>query len=979
MAADPIPLPSRRGRLRDLLAWALLALATLVMLWPLGLSNRVLAGIDALTYFTPYWAYRMAELRGGHLPLWNPYLFLGAPFLANPQAAVLYPFHWPLSWLEPAQALIWSAIVHVWLAAGFAYTLARRSLGQTRPAAWLAGAVFGFGGFTLARVENINQLNTLAWLPASLWLLDEITNATEWRVRIRWGCALAAVLALQTLAGHTQTLFVNGGGMALWAVGREGRRVRDWGLRIGGLGVGLGGGALLSAAQLLPTLELNGLGLRTGGLPYRQAVSFSLRPALLHRTFLPPYAGGLAQAFGSEGYAEFAGWVSVTGMALAGIAAARWWGERHKAQNEKRRLQTANGRLQMADGRLQLINEDLQFSVCDLRFVALLILAATGAFLALGAYNPLYYVLWRFAPGFDLFRAPARWLALYAMGMAGLAGLGLDGLINFVLRGAALSARRRAMASRLVYLSPCLLVLAELWLGARALPFTQATAPAALSLRNAPAALLAATTDQPAAGRDRFLSLSDIRYDPGDLAELRALQADRLDPEAIERLVRGAKQMEVLAPNLPLLLRLPAADGYDGGALPLNDYVELQSLFLPPNALLPDGRLREQLRQIPDGRLLDLTGARYVITDKQNDLWAGDVYYDLEQAARLRPGETLTLDLADYPPFSATHLGIISHVTWEVKDSAAVATLHLDGMRDGAGSAGQDVSIAAPGDTEWGGSQRVLTPESPLRAARIWPAWMGAPGRDYLVVKPLSESCPSNRYCPFTPTRIVLQAHPANPGDLVLRGLTLIDRRTAAHQSVTISARGDFRRIQSGDVKVYERQSAPGRAWLVHGLEPVADDRAALERLADPAFDPRTAAVITGGAQSRPAAAAQPGEHLTTLAWEAERIVLRAEVSTPGMLVLADPFYPGWQATVDGAPAAIQRVNFMFRGVLLAPGRHEVVFAYEPRSWRWGLAISASALGLLLTALIALGLPRLALPLHRVAAQDQAHGHQNPK
>ncbi|PKO20864.1 MAG: hypothetical protein CVU38_17835, partial [Chloroflexi bacterium HGW-Chloroflexi-1] len=159
--------------MRDVLAWIGLAVATLAVLWPLGLTNRVLAGVDAFTYFTPYWAYRMAALHAGHVPLWNPYLFLGTPFLANIQAAVLYPLHWPLSWLTPAAALIWSALLHVWLAAGFTYTFARRSLRLSRPAAWLAGLLFGLGGFTLARVENINQLNALAWLPALLWLLDE--------------------------------------------------------------------------------------------------------------------------------------------------------------------------------------------------------------------------------------------------------------------------------------------------------------------------------------------------------------------------------------------------------------------------------------------------------------------------------------------------------------------------------------------------------------------------------------------------------------------------------------------------------------------------------------------------------------------------------------------------------------------------------------------------------------------------------------
>ena len=211
-----ISTPPRRAA-HDLLAWLTLALAVLAILWPLGLTNRVLAGVDALTYFTPYWAYRMAELRAGHLPLWNPYLFLGVPFLANPQAAVLYPLHWPLTWLRPEQALIWSALLHAWLAAGFTYTFARRSLGRSRLAAWLAGLVFGMGGFTLARVENINQLNVLAWLPALLWLYDETARAASGRSRIRWGAALAIAIALQLLAGHTQTTFINMVGLGLWA------------------------------------------------------------------------------------------------------------------------------------------------------------------------------------------------------------------------------------------------------------------------------------------------------------------------------------------------------------------------------------------------------------------------------------------------------------------------------------------------------------------------------------------------------------------------------------------------------------------------------------------------------------------------------------------------------------------------------------------------------------------------------------------
>lgn len=980
--------PSRRGR--DLAAWLTLALATLAILWPLGLTNRVLAGVDALTYFTPYWAYRMAELRAGHVPLWNPYLFLGAPFLANPQAAVLYPLHWPLSWLKPEQALAWSALLHAWLAAGFTYSLGRRSLGLSRPAAWLAGLIFGLGGFTLARAENINQLNALAWLPALLWLYDETARAAGWRPRVRWGAALAAVSALQLLAGHTQTAFINLVGLGLWAVWPVlvalWARVRG---RRGGAGAPGSGGAgergghllplialvpalLLFAGQLLPTLELNQLGLRTGGLPFRQAVSFSLRPRLLAQSLLPPFGGGLAQAFGSEGYAEFVGYVGLVGLALAALGLIR------------RRAARSPVSVQRA-----------------------VLLAAAGFLLALGAFNPLYYLLWRFIPGFDLFRAPARWLELYTLGVALLAGTGLDaigresGAQERIARpgpaqGPAAApcdelrahhasetkhARRRIRRWRLVYLLPLLLGLlalaaiqqpppwptligwigggaaagallvvgrrrpavaragliglacAELWLGARALPFTEATAPSATDLRNAPAALLAATAAQPEAGRDRFLSLSDIRFDPGDLAELRASQAGRLPAAASERLVRAAKQMEVLAPNLPLLLRLPAVDGYDGGVLPLKRYVELQGLFLPPERLLPDGRLREQLPGVPEDRLLDLTGVRYLITDKQHDLWADDVYYDLELPARLEPGQALTLDLSAYPPFPATALGVVAEAAGAAPDGARIAGLTVEGA-DGR-SAGLDLP-AGPGTRD--GAAPVRLPE------------------------------------PLTPARITVRV-PADAPALTLRGLSLIDERTGTHSSVTVSPRGDIRRIHSGDVKVYERLGTPGRAWLVHGVMPAADDAAALALLGDPAFDPRASAVVAGDAAASPAGAAAPGEAVSVVAYDPERVVLRADVARPAVLVLADAFYPGWEATVDGAPAPILRTNLMFRGLALAPGSHEVVFTYRPAGWQRGAWISLGTLLLLCIAVAMASLrPRHTPGVRAGSANLSEHG-----
>jgi hypothetical protein len=443
--------------------------------------------------------------------------------------------------------------------------------------------------------------------------------------------------------------------------------------------------------------------------------------------------------------------------------------------------------------------------------------------------------------------------------------------------------------------------------------------------------------------------MSDIRFDPGDLAELRASQADRLPAAAIDRLVRAAKQMEVLAPNLSLLLRLPAVDGYDGGVLPLDRYVKLQSLFLPPELLLPDGRLREQLRGVPEGRLLDLTGVRFIITDKQHDLWADNVYYDLEQAATLKPGESLELNLAGYPRFPATALGIVSHLDETVGDEAVAAEIEVR-AEDGQSTL---LPVRKGRDTAAGHE-----PAGDVRVARPWPDWTGSQGRDYLTRLEFGEA--------LVPTSITVRVPNGASAGFVLRGLSLVDGRTGAHSSVTVSPRGDFRRIHSGDVKIYERTSAPGRAWLVHGLQPVADDDTALRLLTDPSFDPRQTAAVEGDFAAQPPGPAGDREGVQVAEFSPERVQLKAQVSQPALLVLADAFYPGWRASVDGAPVPIMQANLMFRAVALAPGSHDVSFSYEPSSWRWGVAVSMAMLLLLAGGILATCLPVRRFTPHRV-------------
>jgi len=82
-----------------------------------------------------------------------------------------------------------------------------------------------------------------------------------------------------------------------------------------------------------------------------------------------------------------------------------------------------------------------------------------------------------------------------------------------------------------------------------------------------------------------------------------------------------------------------------------------------------------------------------------------------------------------------------------------------------------------------------------------------------------------------------------------------------------------------------------------------------------------------------------------SLASKPQRVVVRVCNDQPGELVLADTFYPGWEATVNGTPQPIRRFEQSQRAVALPAGDNEVVFHYRPASVRLGALVSG--LGLL--------------------------------
>ena len=144
--------------------------------------------------------------------------------------------------------------------------------------------------------------------------------------------------------------------------------------------------------------------------------------------------------------------------------------------------------------------------------------------------------------------------------------------------------------------------------------------------------------------------------------------------------------------------------------------------------------------------------------------------------------------------------------------------------------------------------------------------------------------------------------------------------------------------------KVFENPTVLPRAFVTYRTRPApASPDPLLLAISRPAFDPLVESYVEGDAPT--ASPDAPRGHPARFVHDGEsEVELEATLERPGLVVLADSFYPGWHATVDGRPAPILATNLLFRGVRVDAGTHRVRFVYAPASIRYGAACSALGL-----------------------------------
>jgi len=344
---------------------------------------------DSALQFYPWQEFASASIRSGDLPLWNPYSFCGAPFLANLQSAVFYPLKMFFYVMPYAAAFKTFFFANMLLGALFTFALAR-SFKLSAWASLLSGLVFVLNGHLTNRLEFMSVFAASVWLPLAALSFKKFNEEGK----LGWFLALVFALAMQIFAGSAQIFLYTFVFLALYLVyfiltGKK------WVKRSLSLAAAAALALLLSAAQLFPFIEYVFNSLRSSGLGLQEASRLSLPLSNLLNFVFPDFSGNPAvSAYRQGGGLQY--WATALYCGLLPFVFAVFLG----------------------------VNRKKPETIFYLSAFAFFVLYA------LGSSTPLYANLYNALPVFRFIRYPATALLCAVFPLSVLAGFGLDALLK---------------------------------------------------------------------------------------------------------------------------------------------------------------------------------------------------------------------------------------------------------------------------------------------------------------------------------------------------------------------------------------------------------------------------------------------------------------------------------------------------------------------------------------------------------------------
>lgn len=148
---------------------------------------------------------------------------------------------------------------------------------------------------------------------------------------------------------------------------------------------------------------------------------------------------------------------------------------------------------------------------------------------------------------------------------------------------------------------------------------------------------------------------------------------------------------------------------------------------------------------------------------------------------------------------------------------------------------------------------------------------------------------------------------------------------------------------------------AYGNAWFVDRVQYVKDaneEIAALNTVVPTetaVVDAKFKDALTGWSEGH-----KDAESVVQLtSYEPNRLTYHVSSAKGGVVVFSEIYYPGWQATIDGAPVDIARADYILRAMHVPSGSHTIEMWFEPQSIRVTETIAYVALALLVIGVMA--------------------------
>jgi hypothetical protein len=306
----------------------LLAIPVVVFAVP-ALTGHLVINDDDVTQNYPLRVLVGQQLRQGHLPLWNPYLWSGTPLLAGFNAGAAFPATWLFAVFPAKAAWVIDEIIVYAVASTGLYAFLRVNRLARVPSV-LGALTFSYGGFMSSQLIHLDLVQGASLVPWALVGLHQVASASSRRVPWRWVVLLGASLGLMILAGSPEAMLDGAVAIGLYGLSLLWRRSHDRLAFLGHVALAVIGALALGAAQWLPGLAFAHQSQRAA-YSYAFFSSGSMDPRLTILGLFPYLLGGygrlgVAIYFGPFSLNEVGSYAGILALAGAcGLLSRRWW------------------------------------------------------------------------------------------------------------------------------------------------------------------------------------------------------------------------------------------------------------------------------------------------------------------------------------------------------------------------------------------------------------------------------------------------------------------------------------------------------------------------------------------------------------------------------------------------------------------------------------------------------------------------------